>query len=108
DGEFGFPQGNMHVTERFTKVDPNTLEYKVTVEDPTIWARPWTIMFPWRSGLRRLPVTNFRSFGDLLRGDAYEDPEDLIEFACHESNYRAIEGGLRAGRMVKDKVESNK
>jgi hypothetical protein len=38
----GFPQGNLHVTERFKKTNANTLDYVVTVEDPTIWTRPCT------------------------------------------------------------------
>ena len=44
----GLPQGNMHVTERFRKANANTLDYIVTVEDPTIWTRPFTFYLPWR------------------------------------------------------------
>ncbi len=32
----------LHLVERFTRVDANTIEYAVTVEDPTAWTRPWT------------------------------------------------------------------
>ena len=51
----GFPQGNMHVIERFRKVDANTLDYIVTVEDPTIWTRPFTFCRPVEGGRSDLP-----------------------------------------------------
>jgi hypothetical protein len=34
---------NLHLVERWTRSGPSTLEYVVTVEDPTVWARPWTV-----------------------------------------------------------------
>jgi hypothetical protein len=34
---------NLHLVERWTRTGPNTLEYEVTIEDPTIWTRPWTV-----------------------------------------------------------------
>jgi hypothetical protein len=34
---------NLHLTECWTRTGPNTLEYEVTIEDPTVWARPWTV-----------------------------------------------------------------
>ncbi|PYU75779.1 MAG: hypothetical protein DMG49_02445 [Acidobacteria bacterium] len=33
---------NMHLVERWTRTGPKTLEYEVTIEDPTVWTRPWT------------------------------------------------------------------
>ena len=33
---------NLHLTERWRRLDANTLEYVVTIEDPTTWTRPWT------------------------------------------------------------------
>jgi hypothetical protein len=33
---------NLHLVERWTRTGPATLEYVVTVEDPTVWTRPWT------------------------------------------------------------------
>jgi hypothetical protein len=33
---------NLHLVERWTRTGPRTLEYQVTIEDPTVWARPWT------------------------------------------------------------------
>jgi hypothetical protein len=34
---------NLHLLERYTRVDANTLEYAVTIEDPTTWTKPWTV-----------------------------------------------------------------
>src|SRR5947207_304357 len=33
---------NLHVVERWTRTSPDMLEYAVTIEDPTVWVRPWT------------------------------------------------------------------
>jgi hypothetical protein len=33
---------NLHLVERWTRTGPSSLEYAVTVEDPTVWTRPWT------------------------------------------------------------------
>ena len=33
----------LHLVERWTRSGPNTLEYAVTIEDPTVWTRPWTV-----------------------------------------------------------------
>ena len=58
--------------ERFTRVGPNTLNYEVTVTDPTVWTKPWTAMIPLKQ------------------------TDDLIyEYACHEGNYRSMEGSLK-------------
>ncbi len=55
---------NMKVTERLTRMDEKTVEYRFTVEDPDTWATPW-------SGVYGLA--------------AIEGP--LFEYACHEGNY---------------------
>jgi hypothetical protein len=34
---------NLHLIERWTRTDSNTLEYAVTIEDPTVWTKPWTV-----------------------------------------------------------------
>ena len=66
---------NLHLTETFRHVADDTLEYYVTIDDPTMWSRPWTLMIP----LKRTG-------------------EQMFEFACHEGNYglRAILSGARA------------
>jgi hypothetical protein len=40
--DFQGSRENLHVLERWTRTDLNTLEYVVMVEDPTVWTRPWT------------------------------------------------------------------
>jgi len=64
----------LHVVERFTRVDANTLRYRVTVEDPDTWATAWTAEWPFR---------------------AIDMP--LFSVECHEGNY-AIENMLRGAR----------
>ena len=79
----GFTQENMTFTERFTKVDANTINYEVTVKDPEIWTKPWTLSLPWRAG-----------------DSSYKGPEDLFEYACHEGNYRMIEDTITGTKVV--------
>ena len=79
-----FPMDNMRITERFRRIDEHTLNYEVTVEDPTIWTQAWTFAMPW--------------VGD---DPNYTRPEHLYEFACHEGNYRAIENTLRGSHGLK-------
>jgi hypothetical protein len=41
--DFQGSRENLHLVERFTRTAPQTLEYEVTIEDPTVWTRPWTV-----------------------------------------------------------------
>jgi len=34
---------NLHLIERWTRTGPTKLEYSVTIDDPTVWTRPWTV-----------------------------------------------------------------
>jgi hypothetical protein len=40
--DFQGSRENLHLVERWTRTGPSTLEYAVTVDDPTVWTRPWT------------------------------------------------------------------
>ena len=75
--EFMGSSNNLHLVERFTRVDADTLNYEVTVTDPTVWTKPWTALIP------------------LKRTD---DP--IYEYACHEGNYRSMEGSLKGTRLL--------
>ena len=59
---------NLTLIERYTRVDTDTLEYEVTIEDPTVWVAPWTI----RQELKRQSDQQNR---------IYYEPR------CHEGNY---------------------
>jgi hypothetical protein len=63
------------ITERFTRVDANTINYTFTVEDPRTWTRPWTAMIPWN-----------------------KTEDQLYEYACHEDNFDMVHllGGARS------------
>jgi hypothetical protein len=41
--DFQGSRENLHLGERWTRIGPNTLEYEVMIEDPTVWIRPWTV-----------------------------------------------------------------
>jgi hypothetical protein len=66
---------NMRLTERFTRVDANTLMYEFTVTDPESFTRPWSVALP------------------MKRTD-----ERIYEYACHEGN-EAMTGILRGARF---------
>ena len=64
-GNFTTP--NIHVVERITPIDSNAINYEATIEDPTIYTRPWKIAGTWQ----RRP----------------DDKEyQQMEFACIEGN----------------------
>ena len=41
--DFQGSRENLHLVERWTRTGPDTLAYDVTIEDPTVWTRPWTV-----------------------------------------------------------------
>ncbi len=41
--DFRGSRENLHLVERWTRTSPTTLDYEVTIEDPTVWVRPWTV-----------------------------------------------------------------
>jgi hypothetical protein len=41
--DFRGSRENLHLVERWTRTGPTSLEYVVTIEDPTVWTRPWTV-----------------------------------------------------------------
>ena len=65
---------DLHLVERFTRVDANTLKYEFTVVDPATWTKKWSASIP------------------MTRSD-----ELIYEYACHESNY-GLEGVLKGAR----------
>ena len=74
DEVVGSADENLHLVERFRRLDEDTLLYEATVDDPTVWTRPWTVSFT------------------LQKSD-----ERIFEYACHEGNY-AMEGILGGAR----------
>ena len=74
--------GNVRLIERFTRSGPRTVEWTVTLDDPTIWTRHWTFS---------MPLTE-------------DDAQMIHEYACHEGNYGLVNnahcrarGGARSG-----------
>jgi hypothetical protein len=42
-GDYRGSRENLHLVERWTRTSPTTLLYRATIEDPTVWTRPWTV-----------------------------------------------------------------
>ena len=86
EGTFGGADPTTYrITERFTRVDADTLKYEFTISDPATWTKPWSAMVPWTK----------------------VDPTDqMYEYMCHEDNYDMVHllaGGRRreaAGETV--------
>jgi hypothetical protein len=79
--EFQGSRENLHVVERWTRTSATTLEYEVTIEDPTVWTRPWTAK------------QEFVKQNDKENRIYYEP-------RCHEGNYGLP--GLLYGRRVEE------
>jgi hypothetical protein len=77
--DFQGSRENLHLVERWTRNGPTTLEYVVTIEDPTVWTRPWTVKheFNKQSG---------------------QDNRIYYEPRCVEGNY-GLPGLIRAARV---------
>ena len=67
---------NLHLTERFTKLDDGNLLYDFTVNDPTAWTKPWSGEYVWKAS-----------------------NDKVYEYACHEGNY-AMGNILRGARLL--------
>ena len=76
--KFDFRGANvrLHVIERFTRIAADTLQYEFTVDDPTIWTKPWTAVMPMR-----------------------KSAEEIYEYACHEGNF-ALKNVLAGARTA--------
>ena len=65
---------NLRLIERFTRTAPDVLTYRVTIDDPATFTKPWTVELP-----------------------AVPSDGEIYEYACHEANY-GLEGILRGHR----------
>ena len=74
---------NLHLVERYTRVDPRVLLYEVTIEDATTWMKPWTVSIP------------------MTRSDG-----EIYESACHEANYGLA--GILRGARAEEKAAATK
>ena len=80
--EFRGARENLHLVERLTRVSETRIVYRVTVEDPTTWTRPWTIDVPWE----RQPDNLNQSY----------------ESTCHEGNYGLL--GMLASTRASERL----
>jgi len=71
---------NLHLVERWTRLDADTIEYVVTIDDPTTWTRPWTVK------------QEFKKQSDAANRIYYEP-------RCHEGNF-GLPALLRGARVA--------
>ena len=82
----GIPTSDaLRLVERFTPVDPNTIHYELTVDDPKLYAKSWKVAFP------------------ITQEAGYE----LFEYSCHETNY-AMFNSLSGARAEEKAAEAAK
>jgi hypothetical protein len=67
-----FHSDALHLTERFTRIDPDHIEYEATVDDPKVFTRPWKMKMPL---YRRI-----------------EPDAEILEYECYAM--KVMEGGL--------------
>ena len=79
----GMSDENLRVTERLTRTGPNTITYRATVVDPTVYTQPWTVEFPME-----------------------KSESAVYEYACHEGNYGLV--GILSGARAKEKAALKK
>lgn len=68
---------NLHLIERFTRIAADTIDYEITVSDPSAWTRPWTAIVHLK-----------------------QSPDRMLEYACHEGNDRTMRGMLLGARAT--------
>ena len=80
----------LRLVERFTRLDGDTIDYRVTIEDPTMFARAWTAAVPMSRNQAERGVTVGR----------------LYEYACHEGNHSMVNvlRGARAGERADARI----
>jgi hypothetical protein len=76
---------SLHLVERFTRVRDDTIDYQFTADDPATWTRPWTASVPM-----------MKSAGPIY------------EYACHDGNYKSMEGILLGARAQEKEEEQKK
>jgi hypothetical protein len=80
----GMTDKNLHITERFTRTSPDSILYRATIDDPTVYTKPWT-----------MEVSLEKSEGPVF------------EFACHEGN-RGLAGVLAGERAQERRAAEQK
>jgi len=71
-----FHSDQLHVVERYTMTDPNTIRYEATIEDPTVFTRAWKVSMPIYRHTDRDRVFEYQCQAELeeARGDFEREP----------------------------------
>jgi hypothetical protein len=76
---------SLHLVERFTRVRDDMIDYQFTAEDPATWTRPWSASVPLMKTAGR-----------------------IYEYACHDGNYKSMQGILLGARAQEKEAEQKK
>lgn len=74
---------NFHLVERLTRIDPDTILYQFTVDDPTAYTRPWSAEIPFT-----------------------KTDEGIFDYECQEGNYALVD--ILSGARAEEKKEASK
>jgi hypothetical protein len=77
ENDFMGSSDGLHLIERFTRVAPDRIDYRITIDDPTTWTKPWSAVIRLKKSAER-----------------------LYEYACHEGNYEIMNGMFAAARAA--------
>jgi hypothetical protein len=87
---------NLHIVERYRRLGPNLLEYRLTVDDPTTWTKPWT-------AVQELALENNKE-NRVFEGGCHEGNFGLLGML---SNTRAAEKDFREGKGPDPDLQDN-
>jgi hypothetical protein len=73
---------HLHLVERFSRVAPDTIDYEMTLADPTTWTKPWTVVIHLK-----------------------QSQSTIYEYACHEGNFEVLRGILGGARAAETTAE---
>jgi hypothetical protein len=79
----GVTSVSMHLVERFTRADADTIVYEFTIEDSETWTKPWT--------------------AQVYMG---KNSDPIYEYACHEGNYGLY--NILSGALARDTAAAKK
>jgi hypothetical protein len=101
---------NLHLVERWTRTGSRTLAYEVTIEDPTVWTRPWTV----KQEFSRQSEEENRIYAEprcvegnyglpgLLHGRRAEDAAFAQGRGPHPATMDNVTGALTTGAVPQD------
>jgi hypothetical protein len=104
---------NLHLVERWTRTGPRTLAFEVTIEDPTVWTRPWTVKEEYtkqsdeenRIYYEPRCIEGNQGLPGLLHGRRAEDAAFAEGRGPDPATYDNVAGVLTSGEVPQDPLQ---